>query len=112
MISRRLPGHLFTHLLRRTINPHSHSGFLTLTFFTSMDAILRAQGSADVQEFIRWLHEHSSLCLHMGIFTFLPRGDPDPQSSPESAPGNINVVPSERRVRGASALSSKMSPHR
>lgn len=69
---RRLSGHIHTDLLGKTENPPRSCRLLSISFFTSLDALLLAEHSSEVRAFVRWLRERTDLCLYLGAFSFLP----------------------------------------
>jgi hypothetical protein len=87
-IAKSFRAHLHTDILGRTADAPACSTFLTISFFTSMDGVRLAGQSVDVRDFIDWLHQQADVCICLGVFTFLPRADPElshVQSAPTSA---------------------------
>ena len=72
---RRLSGHIHTDLLGRTDPLQGSPRLLSISFFTSMDALLVAERSAEVQACVLWVHERASLSVYLGTFSFLPAPD-------------------------------------
>lgn len=69
---RRIPGHIHTDLLNGTENPSCSNRLLSISFFTSMEALLRAKQSVEMQSVVRWLQQRTSHCYYLGVFSFLP----------------------------------------
>lgn len=69
---RRISGHIHTDLLGKTENPRRSRRLLSISFFASLDALLLAEHSSEVQAFVRWVHERTKLCLYLGTFSVLP----------------------------------------
>jgi len=69
-IARLQAGHIHTDLLR---NPSDSSKFLTIDFWTSINALVRARRSPEVRSFARWLGRQTIDCEGLGMFVFPPQ---------------------------------------
>lgn len=69
-IARLQPGYIHTDLLR---NPSDSSKFLTIDFWTSINALVRARRSPEVRSFARWLGRQTIDCEGLGMFVFPPQ---------------------------------------
>jgi hypothetical protein len=81
---RRLSGHIHTDLLGKTENPPRSCRLLSISFFTSLDALLLAEHSAEVKAFVRWLRERANLCIYLGPFSFLPEPEAEVPSGQQT----------------------------
>lgn len=72
---RRIPGHIHTDLLSRIENPRAYCRLLSISFFTSIEEILRAGQSAEMRAFAHWLQERTKQCIHLGTFSLQPRSE-------------------------------------
>lgn len=70
---RRLPGHIHTDLLSGTENPSGCRRLLSISFFTSFEALLRAESSAQMRALAHWLRERTTQCIPLGTFSHFPR---------------------------------------
>lgn len=69
-IARLQAGHIHTDLLR---NPSDSSKFLSIEFWTSVQALLAARRSPDVRSFVDWLRRQSIEYEGLGMFLFPPQ---------------------------------------
>ena len=91
--SRRVPGHIHTDLLTRIQNPPNCCRFLSISFFTSIEEMLRRTVGRDAQVFAHWLQERTKQSIHLGTFSLQLKSEVE-------IPSVMTVVPSS----GDSAL--------
>jgi hypothetical protein len=77
---RRMPGHIHTDLLAGTQNVSGSYRLLTISFFTSFEALSRAEKSAQMRAFAHWLHLRTKQCIHLGTFSHFPRPEAETSS--------------------------------
>lgn len=70
---RRIPGHIHTDLLNGTENLPGSCRLLSISFFTSFEALLRAESSAHMRAHAHWLRERTKQCIYLGTFSHFPR---------------------------------------
>lgn len=72
---RRIPGHIHTDLLSRIENPPGRCRLLSISFFSSTEAMLHARQSTEMRAFAHWLHERTKQCIHLGTFSLQPKSE-------------------------------------
>ena len=77
---RRIPGHIHTDLLSGAQNVSGSHHLLSISFFTSIEALSRAGQSAQMQAFAHWLHLRTKQCIHLGTFSHIPRPEAETPS--------------------------------
>lgn len=92
---RRLPGHIHTDLLSGTENPSGCCRLLSISFFTSFEALLRAEHSAQVQVLAHWLRERTKQCLFLGTFSHFPKPEAGTPSVKTLDPQSTEITPME-----------------
>lgn len=70
---RCLPGHIHTDLLRGAESLPGIYRLLSISFFTSFEALLHAEQSARVQGGTCWLQQRAKQCIPLGTFSHFPR---------------------------------------
>ena len=70
---RHIPGHLHTDLLGGMGNPSGRCRLLSISFFTSFEALLRAESSAQMRAHAHWLRERTMHCIPLGTFSHFTR---------------------------------------
>lgn len=88
-IARLQAGHIHTDLLR---NPSDSSKFMSIEFWTSINALLAARRSPELRSFARWLSRQSIDCEGLGMFVFPPQpsapaSEPDESTCPSCLAG-------------------------
>lgn len=73
----KIPGHIHTDLLEDSFHSRLLSRFLSISFFTSLEAMQRAERSTEMQTFLRWGRGETTLCVELGTFSFPPWPDSD-----------------------------------
>ena len=69
---RRLPGHIHTDLLRGAEIEPGSCRLLSISFFTSIEDLLRAEHSAQMRALADWLRERTKQCIFLGTFSPFP----------------------------------------
>ncbi len=69
-LSKSLPGHIHTDILQ---SPASSSKFLSIEFWTSIDACLAAQSRSELKTFLTWLCSTTREIENLGVFKFPSR---------------------------------------
>ncbi len=69
---RHFPGHIHTDLLFGIQNTHGCRQLLSISFYTSIESLLRAENSDEMQAVVRWLQQRMNHCYHLGAFSFFP----------------------------------------
>ena len=77
---RRIPGHIHTDLLSGAQNVSGSHHLLSISFFTSIEALSRAGQSAQMQAFAHWLHLRTKQCIYLGTFSHFPRPETEAPS--------------------------------
>ena len=76
----RIPGHIHTDLLAGAQNVSGSHRLLSISFFTSFEALSRAEQSAQMRAFAHWLHLRTKQCIHLGKFSHFPRPEAETSS--------------------------------
>lgn len=76
---RRIPGHIHTDLLAGAPNMSGSNRLLSISFFTSFEALSRAEETAQMRTIAHWLHLRTKQCVHLGTFSHFPRPEVDQQ---------------------------------
>lgn len=85
-MSRLLPGHIYTDLLR---SPSDSSRFLSIEFWTSINALLMARRSYAVRSFVGWLDRQAIDHEGLGMFVFPPQPGAELPNGVTGAAGNL-----------------------
>lgn len=69
---RNLPGWIHSDLLEQSYHSRLLSRFLSISFFTSPEAMLLAEGTIEMRAFLGWARDAATLCVDLGTFSFPP----------------------------------------
>ena len=91
----RIPGHIHTDLLAGVQNVSGSCRLLSISFFTSFEALSRAEQSAQMRAFANWLRERTKQCIHLGTFSHFPRPEAGIPSAKTLDQQRIEITPME-----------------
>ena len=72
---RCIPGHIHTDLLAGAENMSGSCRLLSISFFTSIEASLCAESSAQMRTLSRWLRERTKHCIRLGTYSHFPMSE-------------------------------------
>lgn len=72
---RDLPGWIHTDLLEQSCPSPFLSRFLSISLFTSFEAVQLAERTSEMQTFLGWARDETTLCVDLGTFLFPPWPD-------------------------------------